>query len=266
MCRTLVCIYPRMVALLATPKGLLWIKCFIKRTRGIRLRPSTICSLQCNLARVKINISIDAFSIFFLYSVIDSLYNYLLLLKTAHINQNFRNMWLKNLVSEKKLQFIADLGLGIVIFLGLNNKMFAQFNHNFNKITTFHKIFGSVFTQTCTDTYAQFTLADLTKEFDDSDFLVQQVYQTLQNLDSGKVPDIDGFSNTSKLASVLAEPLTYLFNPCLLSAKHASAWKKAIIIQEWFKVHFKNYRPISNTSIFFPYNGKSSGEQNPDTF
>ena len=42
------------------------------------------------------------------------------------------------------------------------------------------------FSQKYTETHAQYAAPELTKEFDDSDFMVQQVYQTLQNLDRGK--------------------------------------------------------------------------------
>ena len=56
-----------------------------------------------------------------------------------------------------------------------------------------------------------------------------------------------------ELASVLAGPLTYLFNLCLSSGKCPSAWKRTIIrplYKNGSKSHFNNYRPISNTSIF----------------
>ena len=56
-----------------------------------------------------------------------------------------------------------------------------------------------------------------------------------------------------ELAIVLTEPLTYLYNLCLVSGTCPLAWKKAIIkplYKSGTKTQFKNYRPISNTSIF----------------
>ena len=117
-------------------------------------------------------------------------------------------------------------------------------NHNLKK-----KI-SSFFTQTNTEIYAQLTPSDLIKEFEDSDFTVQQVYQTLRNLDAGTAPDIDEFSNIilCEIASALAEPLTYLFNLCLKSGESPSARKNAIIrpvYKNGSKSHFKNYIPTS---------------------
>ena len=56
-----------------------------------------------------------------------------------------------------------------------------------------------------------------------------------------------------ELAIVLTEPLTYLYNLCLASGTCPLAWKKGIIkplYKSGMKTQFKNYRPISNTSIF----------------
>jgi len=56
-----------------------------------------------------------------------------------------------------------------------------------------------------------------------------------------------------ELATVLTEPLTHLYNLCLASGTCPLAWKKAIIkplYKSGTKTQFKNYRPISNTSIF----------------
>ena len=96
---------------------------------------------------------------------------------------------------------------------------------------------------------------NFTIDFDDSDCDDQQVFEVLKHLDTNKLLDIHEFSNhmIRELATVLTDPLTYLYNLCLASGSCPLAWKKAIIkplYKSGTKTQFKNYRPISNTSIF----------------
>ena len=94
-----------------------------------------------------------------------------------------------------------------------------------------------------------------TIDFDDFDFDDQQVFEVLKHLDTNKLPDIHEFSNhmIQELGIVLTEPLTYLYNLYLISDTCPLVWKKAIIkhlYKSGTKTQFKNYRPISNTSVF----------------
>ena len=124
------------------------------------------------------------------------------------------------------------------------------------KAEHFNKLFSSVFTRPHNETPIDPNFStNFTIDFDDSDFEDQQVFEVLKHLDTNKSPDIHGFSihMIRELATVLTEPLTHLYNLCLASGTCPLAWKKAIIkplYKSGTKTQFKNYRPISNTSIF----------------
>ncbi|XP_065581727.1 uncharacterized protein LOC136041100 [Artemia franciscana] len=100
------------------------------------------------------------------------------------------------------------------------------------KAEHFNKLFLSVFTRPHSETPIDPNFStNFTIDFDDSDFDDQQVFEVLKHLDTNKSPDIHEFSNymIRELATVLTEPLTYLYTLCLASGTCPMAWKKAII-------------------------------------
>ncbi|XP_065583537.1 uncharacterized protein LOC136042500 [Artemia franciscana] len=132
------------------------------------------------------------------------------------------------------------------------------------KALIFNQIFSSVFlkTQPIHSNEANFASQvqsiaspDILVPFDDSGFSLTEVYTVLIKLDTSKAPDIDVFPNIMirQIAHEIAEPLTYIFNLSLAHGLCPSGWKKALVKplhKSGSRSDFKNYRPISITSIF----------------
>ncbi|XP_065562443.1 uncharacterized protein LOC136028527 [Artemia franciscana] len=139
-----------------------------------------------------------------------------------------------------------------------------KINSDSEKALIFNKIFSSVFvkTQPTHSNEANFASQvesiaspDILVLFDDSGFSLTEVYTILIKLDTSKAPDIDSFPNIMirQIAHEIAEPLTYIFNLSLAHGLCPSGWKKALVKplhKSGSRSDFKNYRPISITSIF----------------
>lgn len=133
-----------------------------------------------------------------------------------------------------------------------------KIDDDFDKACIFNETFASVFVtpnQTHHDQDLVQGIQSGTLSCNDIDFSVAEVHQILKKLDTSKSPDIDGFPNTMiiQIADVIAQPLTFLYNQSLATGSCPSGWKKAMVKplhKAGLKSDFKNYRPISITSIF----------------